>query len=292
MKDRLIIFDTTMRDGEQSPGASMTREEKVRIARQLERLRVDVIEAGFPAASNGDFEAVRAVANVIKDSTVAGLCRANDRDIGRGIEALKSEREAVRAETLVGVRNAWFASDRARRDEALTITMPGNEATVPQGAALGNGAPIGAMTVRKAISVADASDANKIFTNTTFNGDGVIIPESAGDDATKAIITDIAASMGTVPDRSGKPGIDQARTDAFFAEAAAFEAALATLLEAIADASLRRKIGARGLRMIIEDLMLEIMYALPGQKKVKECVITREVVEMKAQPITLIEKAG
>src|SRR3990172_415234 len=92
MKDRVIIFDTTMRDGEQSPGASMTREEKIRIARQLERMRVDVIEAGFPAASNGDFEAVRAVANVIKDSTVAGLCRANDRDIGRGIEALKGAR--------------------------------------------------------------------------------------------------------------------------------------------------------------------------------------------------------
>ena len=87
-----MIFDTTMRDGEQSPGASMTREEKIRIARQLERMRVDVIEAGFPAASNGDFEAVRAVANVIKDSTVAGLCRANDRDIGRGIEALKGAR--------------------------------------------------------------------------------------------------------------------------------------------------------------------------------------------------------
>jgi 2-isopropylmalate synthase len=92
MKDRLIIFDTTMRDGEQSPGASMTREEKIRIARQLERMRVDVIEAGFPAASNGDFEAVQAVAKVIKDSTVAGLCRANDRDIGRGIEALKGAR--------------------------------------------------------------------------------------------------------------------------------------------------------------------------------------------------------
>jgi len=59
MKDKLIIFDTTMRDGEQSPGASMTKEEKLRIARQLERMRVDVIEAGFPAASNGDFEAWR-----------------------------------------------------------------------------------------------------------------------------------------------------------------------------------------------------------------------------------------
>jgi len=62
MQDQLIIFDTTMRDGEQSPGASMTREEKVRIGKQLERLRVDVIEAGFAAASVGDFDAIRAVA--------------------------------------------------------------------------------------------------------------------------------------------------------------------------------------------------------------------------------------
>ena len=88
--DKLIIFDTTMRDGEQSPGASMTRDEKLRIARQLERMRVDVIEAGFPASSNGDFEAVSAIARVIKDSTVAGLCRANDKDIQRGIDALKA----------------------------------------------------------------------------------------------------------------------------------------------------------------------------------------------------------
>jgi 2-isopropylmalate synthase len=85
----LIIFDTTMRDGEQSPGASMTKDEKLRIARALERMRVDVIEAGFPAASNGDFEAVQAIAKVVKDSTVCGLCRANDRDIQRGIDALK-----------------------------------------------------------------------------------------------------------------------------------------------------------------------------------------------------------
>ena len=85
----LIIFDTTMRDGEQSPGASMTKDEKLRIARALERMKVDVIEAGFPASSNGDFEAVRAIANTVKDSTVAGLCRANDRDIQRGIDALK-----------------------------------------------------------------------------------------------------------------------------------------------------------------------------------------------------------
>ncbi len=86
--DRLIIFDTTLRDGEQSPGASMTRDEKLRIAKQLERLRVDVIEAGFAAASNGDFEAVRAIAAAIKDSTVCSLSRANERDILRAAEAL------------------------------------------------------------------------------------------------------------------------------------------------------------------------------------------------------------
>ncbi len=89
MKDSLIIFDTTLRDGEQSPGASMTREEKVRIARQLEKMRVDVIEAGFPSASNGDFESVKAVADIIKDSTVCGLARALERDIDRCGEALQ-----------------------------------------------------------------------------------------------------------------------------------------------------------------------------------------------------------
>ncbi len=88
MSDKLIIFDTTLRDGEQSPGASMTKDEKLRIARQLERLRVDVIEAGFAASSNGDFEAVKAIADIIKDSTVCSLSRANDRDISRAAEAL------------------------------------------------------------------------------------------------------------------------------------------------------------------------------------------------------------
>ncbi len=75
-----------------------------------------------------------------------------------------------------------------------------------------------------AISLADASDANKIFVNTTLNGDGVVMPESATDDATKAVIADIAACLGTVPDRSGKAGIDQAKADAFFAECTAFDA--------------------------------------------------------------------
>ena len=92
--ERLIIFDTTLRDGEQSPGASMTRDEKVRIARQLERLRVDVIEAGFAAASNGDFESVQAIARAVKNSTVCSLSRANDRDISRSAEALKDASRA------------------------------------------------------------------------------------------------------------------------------------------------------------------------------------------------------
>ena len=91
-KEHLIIFDTTLRDGEQSPGASMTKEEKLRIARQLERMRVDVIEAGFPAASNGDFDAVKAIAEVIKDSTVCGLARTNESDVRRAGEAIKPAR--------------------------------------------------------------------------------------------------------------------------------------------------------------------------------------------------------
>ena len=89
-KDRLIIFDTTMRDGEQSPGASMTRDEKIRIARSLERLNVDVIEAGFAIASPGDFEAVKAVAETVKNCTVASLARAAYRDIEEAAAALKN----------------------------------------------------------------------------------------------------------------------------------------------------------------------------------------------------------
>src|SRR5712671_362479 len=94
-KEKLIIFDTTMRDGEQSPGASMTKDEKLRIARQLERMRVDIIEAGFPAASDGDFEAVKAVAAIVKDSTVGGLARANEqagRRCGEAVRGAKSPR--------------------------------------------------------------------------------------------------------------------------------------------------------------------------------------------------------
>jgi 2-isopropylmalate synthase len=87
--NRVVIFDTTMRDGEQSPGASMNLDEKKRIAAVLEEMGVDVIEAGFPIASNGDFEAVHEVAKLLKTSSVAGLARASKKDIDRAWEALQ-----------------------------------------------------------------------------------------------------------------------------------------------------------------------------------------------------------
>src|SRR6056297_2506227 len=100
-KDNIVIFDTTLRDGEQSPGASMNIDEKLRLATQLERLNVDVIEAGFPIASVGDFEAVRKVAQTVKRCQIAGLSRANNADIDRAWEALKHAGERGRFHTFV-----------------------------------------------------------------------------------------------------------------------------------------------------------------------------------------------
>jgi 2-isopropylmalate synthase len=88
-RDRVIIFDTTMRDGEQSPGASMSHEEKLELAKILEDMKVDVIEAGFPIASNGDFEAVRAISEIVTESVVCGLARAGMADIDRCAEAIR-----------------------------------------------------------------------------------------------------------------------------------------------------------------------------------------------------------
>ena len=99
-KDKLVIFDTTLRDGEQSPGASMTKDEKVRIAKMLEKMQVDVIEAGFAIASQGDFESVKAVADTIKESTVCSLARAVDGDIDRAAEALANA-ESARIHTFI-----------------------------------------------------------------------------------------------------------------------------------------------------------------------------------------------
>jgi len=92
MSEKIYIFDTTLRDGEQSPGATMNTEEKKRLARQLDNLGVDVIEAGFPAASEGDFEAVKEISKVVENAQVAALCRASDADIDRGWEAIKGAR--------------------------------------------------------------------------------------------------------------------------------------------------------------------------------------------------------
>ena len=86
---RVLIFDTTLRDGEQAPGCSMNLEEKLVLARQLARLGVDVIEAGFPIASQGDFEAVREIAREIEGPIVCGLARTSDEDVDRAGEALR-----------------------------------------------------------------------------------------------------------------------------------------------------------------------------------------------------------
>src|SRR6201993_3110557 len=86
---RITIFDTTLRDGEQSPGLRMNQQEKLRLAHQLDRLGVDVIEAGFPSASEGDFESVRAIAEVVRRPIIAGLARACRPDIERAWEALR-----------------------------------------------------------------------------------------------------------------------------------------------------------------------------------------------------------
>src|SRR5271154_1606002 len=87
--DRVLIFDTTLRDGEQSPGISLNPSEKLEIAQQLSRLGVDIIEAGFPIASPGDFEAVQGIARQVQGPIIAGLARAHATDIERAWEAVK-----------------------------------------------------------------------------------------------------------------------------------------------------------------------------------------------------------
>ncbi len=99
-KNKLVIFDTTLRDGEQSPGASMTKDEKLRIAKSLEKMKVDVIEAGFAIASQGDFESVKTIADTIRNSRICSLSRALDKDIDRAAEALRGA-EASRIHTFI-----------------------------------------------------------------------------------------------------------------------------------------------------------------------------------------------
>ena len=90
MTEKIYIFDTTLRDGEQSPGASMNLDEKLQIAEVLDSMKVDIIEAGFPIASPGDFEAVKSISEEIKGPVICGLARATEKDIDRAGEALKA----------------------------------------------------------------------------------------------------------------------------------------------------------------------------------------------------------
>jgi 2-isopropylmalate synthase len=120
--ERIAIFDTTLRDGEQSPGCSMNLDEKLRMARQLEQLGVDVIEAGFPIASEGDFAAARAVANACRQVTVAALCRTAEQDVARAAEALSGAAHP-RIHTFVATSDIHLQHKlRKTRAEVLEMT--------------------------------------------------------------------------------------------------------------------------------------------------------------------------
>src|SRR3569832_1507483 len=117
-KDRVYIFDTTLRDGEQSPGATMTLEEKLQVAEALDEMGVDIIEAGFPIASNGDFEAVVAVAKHVKNAVVAGLARAIPADIARAGEAVRHARQG-RIHTFVSTSPILLAHQMKKTEEQV-----------------------------------------------------------------------------------------------------------------------------------------------------------------------------
>ena len=117
-KDRVVIFDTTLRDGEQCPGATMTFEEKMEVADFLDQMGVDIIEAGFPIASDGDFEAVSAIAERVKSATVAGLARAIDKDIDRAGEAVRSAARG-RIHTFVSTSPIHLAHQMRKSEEEV-----------------------------------------------------------------------------------------------------------------------------------------------------------------------------
>jgi 2-isopropylmalate synthase len=121
MEEQVFIFDTTLRDGEQSPGNTMNAQEKLRVAKQLEALGVDIIEAGFPIASEGDFESVRQIAETVKKSEIAGLARANFDDIDRAWEAVKNA-EKPRIHTFISTSDIHLKHQlRKNREEVLKI---------------------------------------------------------------------------------------------------------------------------------------------------------------------------
>ncbi|MDO8594879.1 MAG: 2-isopropylmalate synthase [bacterium] len=124
---RIIIFDTTLRDGEQCPGASMSLRQKLEIARQLKRLRVDVIEAGFPVISDGDFKAVQAIAREIKGPIICGLARCVNKDIDRAAEALKPAGKKARIHVFVGtspIHRGTLGTGKTK-EEVLSMAVAG-----------------------------------------------------------------------------------------------------------------------------------------------------------------------
>ena len=117
-KDRVVIFDTTLRDGEQCPGATMTHEEKLEVAELLDEMGVDIIEAGFPIASEGDFEAVHEIAKRTKNAVICGLSRAAFKDIDRCAEAIKPAKRGAHPHLpvdLAGAHEVQAAEGRRRR---------------------------------------------------------------------------------------------------------------------------------------------------------------------------------
>lgn len=123
MSEQVFIFDTTLRDGEQSPGNTMNTQEKLRVARQLELLGVDIIEAGFPIASEGDFDAVKQIAKLVKNCQIAGLARANDEDIDRAWKAIKVAAHP-RIHTFISTSDIHLKHQfRKTRDEVLEIAV-------------------------------------------------------------------------------------------------------------------------------------------------------------------------
>ena len=118
--NRVVIFDTTLRDGEQSPGATMTHEEKLEIAELLDEMGVDIIEAGFPIASEGDFKAVSEIARRSKNSTICGLARANYKDIDRCWEAVKNA-DKPRIHTFIGTSPLHRAIPNLDKDQMAEL---------------------------------------------------------------------------------------------------------------------------------------------------------------------------
>jgi len=197
-KDKLVIFDTTLRDGEQSPGASMTRDEKVRIAKMLEKMRVDVIEAGFAIASPGDFESVKAVANAVKESTVCSLARAVDADIDRAAEALKGA-ERSRIHTFIAT------SDFMCRIVEAVINAGASTINIPDTVGYGEPAEYGAMFSRLINAVPNADKA--IFSTHCHNDLGLGVANSLA--AVMNGVRQIECTINGLGERAGNAALEE-----------------------------------------------------------------------------------